>query len=105
MSILSSGHCCLRCERSSVAAKLLSGCSSGLRRRGQGTDRLGRQTESEDCAQRLPVLSVEGPSRVREIVLVAQRADAQGDLGVAVARQVREEVMFDLIAQTAGHHL
>ena len=60
------------------------------------------QRELHDRAQRLAVLPVQRAGRVGDVVLVAQRAHLDRDLGVAVARQVGEQVVLDLEAEAAA---
>ncbi|OBA48065.1 hypothetical protein A5789_03185 [Nocardia sp. 852002-51101_SCH5132738] len=49
------------------------------------------------------ILPQQRTRRVRQIEFFAQRTHAGGDLPVPVAGQVREQVMFDLVAQIAAH--
>ena len=60
------------------------------------------QRQLHDRAQRLAVLPVQRAGRVGDVVLVAQRPHPHRDLGVPVARQVREQVVLDLVAEVAA---
>ena len=61
-----------------------------------------RQRQLHDGAQRLAVLPVERTGRVGDVVLGGQCPHLLRDLGIPVARQVREEVVLDLEAEAAG---
>src|SRR3954470_8979387 len=70
---------------------------------GGGLEELVGQGQFGDRQERLHVLATQRARCVRQVVLVAQRLDPLADFGIAVARQVREQVMFDLVAQIAAH--
>jgi hypothetical protein len=80
----------------------------GRGRRGQrlGGHRLGRaarQRVAQDPPHDLPVLARQRPRGVRQPVALADLLHARRQLGVAVARDVREQVVLDLVRQVPGH--
>ena len=78
-----------------------SGLGGGGRARRRVVIPLGSDS-LRDRAQRLAVLLVQRAGRVGDVVLVAQRPHLDRDLGVAVARQVGEQVVLDLEAEVAA---
>src|SRR6516225_1076775 len=62
-----------------------------------------RKRQLADCACGEQVLAKQRTGRVRQVVGDAQSAHPFGDLGQPITRQVRVEVMFDLVAEVSTH--
>ena len=80
-------------------ALVLLGSRALRRRRVVARGHVVGQGQLHDRAERLAVLPVQRTRRVGQVVLVAQRPHPLGDLRVAVARQVGEQVVLDLEAR------
>src|SRR5258706_15958414 len=67
--------------------------------------RRARERQSQDLPRRGSELAAERARVVRKSVLLGERTYAGRQLGVAIAGQVREEVMLDLMAQVPGENV
>src|SRR5690348_7799000 len=72
-----------------------------------GGERLRRRRpgETHDGAQRRAELPREGARIVRNAVARAKRPHARRRFGIAIARQIGEEVVLDLVAQVSAEHV